>query len=56
VPRHIIAVPDIPRTRSGKITELAVRDVIHGREVKNTEALANAEALDHFRNLPQLAE
>ncbi|MGC6453365.1 MAG: acetoacetate--CoA ligase [Candidatus Puniceispirillaceae bacterium] len=56
VPRHIIAVPDIPRTRSGKITELAVRDVIHGREVKNTEALANAEALQHFANLPQLAE
>ena len=56
VPRHIIAVPDIPRTRSGKITELAVRDVIHGRDVKNTEALANAEALAHFANLPQLAE
>ena len=56
VPRHIIAVPDIPRTRSGKITELAVRDIIHGRPVKNTEALANAAALDHFRDLPQLAE
>ena len=56
VPRHIIAVPDIPRTRSGKITELAVRDVIHGRDVKNTEALANAEALAHFSDLPQLAE
>ncbi|MGB0161325.1 MAG: AMP-binding enzyme, partial [Candidatus Puniceispirillaceae bacterium] len=56
VPRHIIAIPDIPRTRSGKITELAVRDVIHGRPVKNTEALANAEALAHFANLPQLAE
>ncbi len=56
VPRHIIAVPDIPRTRSGKITELAVRDIIHGRQVKNTEALANAEALAHFKNLPQLAE
>ena len=56
VPRHIIAVPDIPRTRSGKITELAVRDVIHGRQVKNTEALANAEALAHFADLPQLAE
>ena len=57
-PRHmpyaIIAVPDIPRTRSGKITELAVRDVIHGKPVKNTEALANPEALDHFRNLEQL--
>ena len=56
VPHHIIAVPDIPRTRSGKITELAVRDIIHGRQVKNTEALANAEALAHFRDLPQLAE
>ena len=56
VPRHVIAVPDIPRTRSGKITELAVRDVIHGRPVKNTEALANAEALAHFADLPQLAE
>ena len=56
VPRHIIAVPDIPRTRSGKITELAVRDIIHGRAVKNTEALANAEALDFFRDLPQLAQ
>jgi acetoacetyl-CoA synthetase len=55
VPRHIIAVPDIPRTRSGKITELAVRDIIHGRNVKNTEALANAEALDFFRDLPQLS-
>ena len=56
VPRHIIAVPDIPRTRSGKITELAVRDIIHGRAVKNTEALANAEALDFFRDLPQLTK
>ena len=44
------------RTRSGKITELAVRDIIHGRQVKNTEALANAEALDFYRDLPQLAE
>jgi acetoacetyl-CoA synthetase len=56
VPHHIIAVPDIPRTRSGKITELAVRDMIHDREVKNTEALANPEALAHFANLPQLAQ
>ena len=56
VPRHVIAVGDIPRTRSGKITELAVRDIIHGRPVKNTEALANAEALDYFRSLPQLSE
>ena len=54
VPALIIAVPDIPRTRSGKITELAVRDIIHGRPVKNTEALSNAEALDYFKNLPEL--
>ena len=54
VPAAIIAVPDIPRTRSGKITELAVRDVIHGRAIKNTEALANAEALAFFENLPEL--
>jgi len=51
VPRVIIAVPDIPRTISGKITELAVRDVLHGRPVKNTDALANPGALDFFRNL-----
>jgi len=54
VPARIIAVPDIPRTVSGKITELAVRDVIHGRMVKNTTALANPEALEHFRNCPEL--
>ncbi|MCC6772580.1 MAG: acetoacetate--CoA ligase, partial [Gemmatimonadaceae bacterium] len=55
VPKVIVAVPDIPRTISGKITELAVRDVIHGRPVQNTDALANPGALDHFRNLPELA-
>jgi len=54
VPEKIIAVADIPRTKSGKITELAVRDVVHGRPVKNVEALANAEALDLFKNLPTL--
>ena len=54
VPAVIIAVPDIPRTRSGKITELAVRDIIHGRAIKNTQALANSEALAYFRNLPDL--
>jgi acetoacetyl-CoA synthetase len=47
-------VPDIPRTRSGKITELTVRDIIHQRPVKNTEALANAESLEFFKNLPEL--
>jgi acetoacetyl-CoA synthetase len=55
VPALILQVPDIPRTRSGKIVELAVRDVIHGREPKNVEALANPEALAHFRGRPELA-
>ena len=54
VPQKIIAIGDIPRTKSGKITELAVRDIIHGREVKNREALANPEALDLYRDLPEL--
>ena len=54
VPRVIAAVPDIPRTISGKITELAVRDVVHGRPVKNVDALANPEALAHFRDHPAL--
>jgi acetoacetyl-CoA synthetase len=55
VPKKIIQVADIPRTISGKITELAVRDVVHGRPVKNADALANPQALDLFRNLPELA-
>jgi len=54
VPARIVAVADIPRTKSGKITELAVRDIVHGREVKNREALANPEALELFANLPAL--
>jgi acetoacetyl-CoA synthetase len=54
VPKVIVQVADIPRTISGKITELAVRDVIHGRPVKNTDALANPQALDYFRNLREL--
>ena len=54
VPARIVAVTDIPRTRSGKITELAVADVINGRAVRNTEALANPEALDQYRNRPEL--
>ncbi len=56
VPARIVQVADIPRTISGKIVELAVRDVVHGREVKNRDALANPEALELFRNLPELAE
>jgi len=54
VPAKIIQVPDLPRTLNGKITELAVRDVIHGRTVKNTEALQNAPVLDAFRELAEL--
>jgi acetoacetyl-CoA synthetase len=54
VPARVVAVTDIPRTKSGKITELAVRDIVHGRSVKNKEALANPEALELFRDLPAL--
>lgn len=54
LPAKIIAVADIPRTRSGKIVELAVRDAVHGRAVKNLDALANPEALALFRDLPEL--
>jgi acetoacetyl-CoA synthetase len=55
VPAKVLQVPDIPRTKSNKIVELAVRNVVHGRPVKNVEALANPEALEHFRNRPELA-
>jgi acetoacetyl-CoA synthetase len=54
VPAKILQVTDIPRTKSGKIVELAVRNVVHGQPVKNVEALANAEALDHFRERAEL--
>jgi acetoacetyl-CoA synthetase len=54
VPAKIVQVADIPRTKSGKIVELAVRDVVHGREVKNLEALANPGALEYFRSRPEL--
>jgi len=54
VPARIVAIGDIPRTKSGKIVELAVREVVHNRPVKNKEALANPEALDLYRDLPQL--
>ncbi len=54
VPAKIIAVDEIPRTKSGKIVELAVRSVVHGEAVKNTEALANPEALENFRDIPEL--
>jgi acetoacetyl-CoA synthetase len=55
VPAVVVQVADIPRTKSGKITELAVREIVHGRPVKNREALANPEALELYRDLPQLA-
>ncbi len=54
VPAKVVQVHDIPRTKSGKIVELAVREVIHGRAVRNEEALANPEALDEFRGRPEL--
>jgi acetoacetyl-CoA synthetase len=54
VPAKVVAVADIPRTKSGKITELAVRDIIEGRDVKNREALANPEALELFKELDAL--
>ncbi len=54
VPRKIIQVADIPRTISGKITEMAVRDIIHGRPVLNVDALANPEALQYFRGREEL--
>jgi acetoacetyl-CoA synthetase len=54
VPARVIAVADIPRTKSGKIVELAVRNVVHGHDVRNIEALANPEALEHYRDLDEL--
>jgi len=56
VPAKIVQVADIPRTKSGKIVELAVRDVVHGRQVKSVEALANPEALEQFRDRRELAD
>jgi acetoacetyl-CoA synthetase len=55
VPGKIVEVPDIPRTKNGKVVELAVRAVVHGMPVGNTEALANPEALEYFRDVPELA-
>ena len=56
VPARILQVPDIPRTISGKVVELAVREAVHGRTVRNTDALANPQALEHFRNRVELAD
>jgi acetoacetyl-CoA synthetase len=55
VPAKILQVPDIPRTKNGKVVELAVRAAVNGMPIGNTEALANPEALDLFRDLPELA-
>jgi acetoacetyl-CoA synthetase len=55
VPAKIVQVTEIPRTKSGKIVELAVRDTVHGREVRNRDALANPEALEQFRNRTELS-
>ena len=55
VPSKIISVKDIPRTLSGKIVELAVRNIIHGTAIENTSALSNPEALKNFQNLPELS-
>jgi acetoacetyl-CoA synthetase len=55
VPAKVVAVADIPRTLSGKITELAVRNVVHGLPVKNVDALANPQALEHFKDLGELS-
>jgi acetoacetyl-CoA synthetase len=55
VPAVVLAVPELPRTRSGKLVELAVRDAVAGRAVTNLEALANPETLEYFRNRPELA-
>ena len=54
VPAIIIKAPEIPRTKSGKIVELAVRKLINGQELNNKEAIANPESLDFFKNLSQL--
>ena len=54
VPARVLQVPDIPRTKSGKIVELAVRKIIHGEDVTNVDALANPEALEHFRDRGEL--
>ena len=54
VPAKVVQVTDIPRTKSGKIVELAVRNVVHGREVRNIEALANPEALEQYRDREEL--
>ena len=55
VPTKIISVEDIPRTKNGKIVELAVKNVIEGNKIKNQEALANPEVLENYKNLKELS-
>ena len=55
VPNKVIVVKDIPRTKSGKIVELAVKNTIEGHNIKNKEALANPKALEQFKNLKELS-
>ena len=55
VPARIVQVSDLPRTISGKVVELAVRNVVHSLPVKNTDALANPQALEEFKNRPELS-
>ncbi len=55
VPARVVQVPDIPRTKNGKVVELAVKSVVHGMAVAHTDALANPQALDYFKDLPELA-
>ena len=54
MPAKIIAVPDLPRTINGKLTELTVRNIVHGLPVKNIDALANPASLDYFKDVPEL--
>jgi acetoacetyl-CoA synthetase len=56
VPAKIVQAPDLPRTINGKVVELTVRDVVHGRPVKNLDALANPQALEFFKDLAELRE
>ena len=55
MPAKILEVGDIPRTKSGKIVEISVRDVVHGRNIKNKESLANPEALEFFKNRKEIS-
>jgi len=54
VPEIIISVPEMPKTRNGKLVELAVRDVVEGKSIKNKDSLMNPQALTYFDNLPEL--